>query len=232
MQNTQRKDVPFLSIATVGNEEVVIVREATKAGYAVAVEGDSINLEQPNSKTRRGRVGKQVAQTLTTAPQQGVVQKTTAAAMRGRYDKDGCVQQHSEGFVAAEILTTEPNVLRYERTEYAKQIRKAYEAGEIQERRCNMRKITTRTDGVANTLSTVQKDNYLHDGNLRIRKLTPKECFRLMGFDDADYEKAAAVNSNTQLYKQAGNSIGVPVVQHIFMALFDSGILYSRQPEV
>lgn len=49
------------------------VREATKKGYAEAVEGDSINFEQPNSKTRRGRVGKQVAQTLTTSPQQGVV---------------------------------------------------------------------------------------------------------------------------------------------------------------
>ena len=51
----------------------VIVSEATKKGYAEAVEGDSINLEQPNSKTRRGRAGKQVAQTLTTSPQQGVV---------------------------------------------------------------------------------------------------------------------------------------------------------------
>lgn len=51
----------------------LLVREATKKGYSEAVEGDSINLEQPNSKTRRGRVGKQVAQTLTTSPQQGVV---------------------------------------------------------------------------------------------------------------------------------------------------------------
>lgn len=51
----------------------VLVREATKQGYAEAYEGDSVNLEQPNSKTRRGRVGKQVAQTLTTSPQQGVV---------------------------------------------------------------------------------------------------------------------------------------------------------------
>ena len=49
------------------------VREATRQGYAEAVEGDSINLEQPNSKTRRGRVGHGVAQTLTTSPQQGVV---------------------------------------------------------------------------------------------------------------------------------------------------------------
>lgn len=54
-------------------DKCVFVKEATKAGYAVAVEGDSINLEQPNSKTRRGRVGKQVAQTLTTSPQQVVV---------------------------------------------------------------------------------------------------------------------------------------------------------------
>lgn len=51
----------------------VIVREATKQGYAMAYEGDSINMEQPNSKTRRGRVGHGVAQTLTTSPQQGVV---------------------------------------------------------------------------------------------------------------------------------------------------------------
>lgn len=64
----------FIKTGDMGATGVQIqVREATKAGYAVAVEGDSINLEQPNSKTRRGRVGKQVAQTLTTSPQQGVV---------------------------------------------------------------------------------------------------------------------------------------------------------------
>lgn len=86
-------------------------------------------------------------------------------------------------------------------------------------------------DGIAPTLTSTSAGNekIITEENTmqgaRIRKLTPKECFRLMGFDDADYEKASAVNSNTQLYKQAGNSIGVPVVQHIFMALFDSGIL-------
>ena len=51
--------------------------------------------------------------------------------------------------------------------------------------------------------------------NLKIRKLTPKECWRLMGFDDRDYEKASKVNSNTQLYKQAGNSIVVNVLEAI-----------------
>ena len=52
--------------------------------------------------------------------------------------------------------------------------------------------------------------------DLRIRKLTPKECWRLMGFDDEDFEKASKVNSNTQLYKQAGNSIVVNVLEAIF----------------
>lgn len=117
------------------------------------------------------------------------------------------------------------------------------------------------TEGVSNTLSTVQKDNMVletescklkklgqisNDGSqygtvlsedglsgtliagthgyannviqtkYRIRKLTPKECFRLMDFDDADYEAASKVNSDTQLYKQAGNSIVVAVLEEIF----------------
>ena len=52
--------------------------------------------------------------------------------------------------------------------------------------------------------------------DMRIRKLTPKECWRLMGFSDEDFEKARAVNSDTQLYKQAGNSIVVQVLEAIF----------------
>lgn len=58
----------------------------------------------------------------------------------------------------------------------------------------------------------------LFDG-LRIRKLTPKECWRLMGFDDEDFEKAEKINSNTQLYKQAGNSIVVNVMEAILKEL-------------
>ena len=55
---------------------------------------------------------------------------------------------------------------------------------------------------------------------IRIRKLTPKECFRLQGFCDEDYEKAKAVNSNTQLYKQCGNSITVDVLYYIYVELY------------
>lgn len=56
---------------------------------------------------------------------------------------------------------TQFKCLRYQRTEYAKKIRKAYEAHELTERRCNMREWTVRTDGYSNTLSTIQKDNYI-----------------------------------------------------------------------
>ena len=76
----------------------------------------------------------------------------------------------------------------------------------------------------ANAITTVQKDSLVSDSK-RIRKLTPKECFRLMGFDDSDFAKAEAVNSNTQLYKQAGNSIAVPVPQYILEQLFQCGAL-------
>ena len=83
-------------------------------------------------------------------------------------------------------------------------------------------RIEVNTQGTSNTLTSVQKDNYVLEGNtIRIRKLTPKECFRLMGFDDEDFEKAAQVNSNSQLYKQAGNSIVVNVLEAIFKNLLN-----------
>lgn len=60
----------------------------------------------------------------------------------------------------------------------------------------------------------------------RIRKLTPRECWRLMGFTDSDFDKAQAVNSNTQLYKQAGNSI----VKQVLMVIFDN-LIDPKQKE-
>ncbi len=80
-------------------------------------------------------------------------------------------------------------------------------------------RLEANTKGTTNCISTVQKDNYVVDSNIKIRKLTPKECWRLMGFDDEDFESARLYNSNTQLYKQAGNSIVVPVLEKIFKNL-------------
>jgi len=56
---------------------------------------------------------------------------------------------------------------------------------------------------------------------MRVRKLTPRECWRLMGFTDEDFDKAEKVNSNTQLYKQAGNSIVVQVLEAIFEEMYE-----------
>ena len=109
-----------------GLEPKIRVKEATSQGYAEAEIGDSVNLSHPNSKTRRGRVGKQIANTLLTGESQGVV---------------------------------EPD--------------------------------------------------------FRIRKLTPRECWRLQGFPDWAFDKAQEVNSNSQLYKQAGNSVTVNVIEVI-----------------
>lgn len=104
----------------------ILIKEATSKGYTEAEVGDSVNLSHPNSKTRRGRVGKQVANTLLTGESQGVI---------------------------------EPD--------------------------------------------------------FRIRKLTPRECWRLQGFPDWAFDKAQEVNSNSQLYKQAGNSVTVNVIAAI-----------------
>ena len=114
-----------------------------------------------------------------------------------------------------------PSILRYERTEYGKLIRKQYEKGEIKEKISNMRELKPRQDGISNTITTVQKDNYLLELNYRIRKLTPRECFRLMGMREDDIAKIQQAGiSNTQQYKMAGNSIVVNVLEAIFRNLF------------
>ena len=117
---------PTLTSNSYHENNILRIKEATKQGYAGAEVGDSVNLSHPNSKTRRGRVGKKVANTLLTGESQGVI---------------------------------EPD--------------------------------------------------------FRIRKLTPRECWRLQGFPDWAFDKAQEVNSNSQLYKQAGNSVTVNVIAAI-----------------
>lgn len=79
--------------------------------------------------------------------------------------------------------------------------------------------------GVANTIQTIQlrsNCNFIYESPTRIRKLTPLECWRLMGFGDEDFYKAQSTGiSNTQLYKQAGNSIVVDVLEKIYCCLFN-----------
>lgn len=166
-----------------------------------------------------------------------------------------------------------PKILHPVRTEYGKQIRKAYERGDIQEKRANIQQYEPRDDGICNTITTVLKDNlvlrkvgrmelpkseiydndetweqqseteeldeipatgeetvddYLYrakDGEYYgIFKLSPRECLRLMDVHDADIDKMLAVNSRSQCYKQAGNSIVVAVLSAIFSQLNIKGV--------
>lgn len=120
------------------------VAEATKQGYSECRVGiDSVNLSVPGSKTRRGRVGRDVANTLDTSCNQGIfVQVSEELTMYAVwYEKYQCY--------------------------------------------------------------------------IAIRKLTPKECFRLQGWTDDYFEKAEFVNSDSQLYKQAGNGVTVNVIRAI-----------------
>lgn len=80
---------------------------------------------------------------------------------------------------------------------------------------------------IAPTLRAGNSCTYGMTSNCRIRKLTPKECWRLMGFDDEDFDKASKICSNAQLYKQAGNSIVVNVMEEIFKELFNCKISIS-----
>ena len=154
----------------------VMVKRATKQGFAIAHEYDSINLEQPNSKTRRGRVGRQMANTLTCGCNQAVV------------EPNECIQAGSLEHYGND------------------QMNRYYDP-----------------IGISPTITVVSgggREQKIID-NYRIRKLTPLECWRLMGFQDEHFQRATDAGiSNSQLYKQAGNSIVVDVLEHIFMNLF------------
>ncbi|CIO73098.1 type II DNA modification methyltransferase [Streptococcus pneumoniae] len=73
---------------------------------------------------------------------------------------------------------------------------------------------TNKGEGQKIAINSYHENNHLSDG-FRIRKLTPKECWRLQGFPDWTFDKAQEVNSNSQLYKQAGNSVTVNVIAAI-----------------
>ena len=292
--------------------------------------------------------------------------RTTGSPTEQRLEpnSDGCTNTLTTVQKDNLLLVAEPSVLRYERTEYAKEIRTAYEKGEVEERRCNMRQLSPRPDGISNTPSIIQVGNIVKDPNrdsqtgriydpsvlaptlntfaeakividgltrdvqcqrarvfnpnglsatiattdykeppqisvigrlkggekgrvvdrdgigytltateykdplkiaepvivgsmqahaavktdgicptlteamgmgggqvpvhtygVRIRKLTPRECWRLMGFEDADFDRVRGI-SNSQLYKQAGNSIVVNVLEALLMQLFWKDILF------
>lgn len=156
-----------------------MIREATKKGYTEAELGDSINLAMPESKTRRGRVGKAIANTLDTSCNQGVcVPVITPDRVKKRQNG----RRFKENGDAAFTLTAQ-NIHGVE--------------------------LAPVPEGVP----TIWSEKYQCD--VAVRRLTPRECFRLQGWDNEYFERAALINSDSQLYKQAGNGVTVPVIREI-----------------
>lgn len=175
-------------------EPVAYVKEATKKGYAEIYEGDSVNLEQPNSKTRRGRVGKGCAQTLTTSCNQAIVEPNELSHSEWKQQMYKRFIEDSNGEVSGAI-TNQSQSFGY---------------------RPPMKGYSKTLKANANDAGVVE--------SFRVRKLTPKECYRLMGFTDEQFDKSQAFSSDSQLYKQAGNSIVVDVLYYIFGKLFEVNI--------
>lgn len=206
------------------------IKENTKKGYAEAYEGDSVNLEYPTSKTRRGRVGKQCAQTLTTGCNQGVV---VAAAMRGRPNSEGGTTQNieiSDREISNALTTVQKDsliVITGEKLDPEKEADpELHKVGYIKFPNSDKDHQSNRfydEEGISPSLDTCSGGNRqgkIITKDLIIRKLTPKECFRLMGFDDEDYQVLADNGiSDAQIYKMAGNSIVVNVLEAIFRNL-------------
>ena len=151
--------------------EPLLIKEATQKGYAEAYDGDSVSLDQPNSETRRGRVGNQISNTLTTSCNIGVVQVGNIVNT-GNWDNPQRGRIYSDKGCCPALNTAQGCGLEPKITE-----------------------------------------------NYRIRKLTPRECWRLMGVKDEQFDKISGI-SNSQLYKLAGNSIVVDVLMGIFKNLF------------
>ena len=140
----------------------VPIKENTKKGYKMAYPGDSVDLAYPTLNTRRGRVGRKIAHTITTGSSQGTL---------------CCVD-----------LNEEPALTDYARCLTAKQ-----------------------NGGIRNHK---REASGVWDG-CRIRRLTPRECLRLQGWTDDRIDLVLPLQSDAQLYKQAGNGVTVNVVEAI-----------------
>jgi len=211
-----------------GLEPKIMVCEATKKGYAIATEGDSINISQPNSKIRRGRVGKGVANTLLTGSEQCVVEVIGGIGEInfGKQYRQGnrvynsekispCLMAQPTGNAAGNsVLINEPQgfAIRGRNPENPKSRQSGLPTKQMLE--------INKNPGISNCLTTVQKDSMVLEPELCIRKLTPKECFRLMGVRDEDYKNIAENQSNSSLYHLAGDSIVTDVIMAIIEKLF------------
>ena len=163
----------------------LLIKAKTKDGYQVAYPGDSIDIAFSGQNSRRGRVGNQVAHTLTTS------------ATQAYYFID---------------LNPDPKL-----TEIARCITARHDSG-ISNRKAEHSGVFVESTNIADdekfAVAFVEPNGEIHIG--RIRKLTPRECWKLQGFTDAQFDKAKATGlSDSRLYKMAGNAVTVKVISEI-----------------
>jgi len=232
-QDTQASQVfgingisPTLSAGTHGYALGYIeVKEATKKGYDIAEPGDSINISNPNSLTRRGRVGKEIANTLDTSCNQAVIEpllikfsRTENAKKQRKETGTNNFQDKQIEFVKLDISNTittvqKDNLIIEPQLNQIAQIEGFESEGRVYD-----------ANGLARTIKdgggggSGSKTGW-YDTGAKIRRLLPIETFRLQGYSDEFFYKCQAVNSDTRLYQQAGNTITVSVIQAIIKNL-------------
>ena len=251
LKNAKTKDDEVLQCITAKsntsmNASMLLIKEATKKGYAEATNGDGVYLDQLS----RGIMNKEKEISTTLKAQNG----HNGVVVKGNYspsghnasrivDEKGIAPTVMENHGTVTAVQIQPKDRNYnkkgiEREEHLETRKDKISNAILTNDKKNMiifedplerkgwhrkAKEVLNTNGIT-TCITAQSNNLLQkikeQETLRIRKLTPKECYRLMGFDDLDYDKAANLVSNTQLYKQAGNSIVVDVLYYIFKELF------------
>lgn len=158
----------------------------------------------------------------------GNLEPKVAVAMRGRYNANGEIEQRievSDREYANSLTTVQKDSMVGEKIPDLEPICLNSKGGRggVPGLQPSLQDRVYDSNAISTAVTTCFMPSFT-DG-MRVRKLIPKECFRLMGFDDFDFHKAERVNSNTQLYKQAGNSIVVPVVQCIIQNLVKAGVL-------
>lgn len=217
---------PTIPTTDGGHHEVkVIVREATKKGYTEAGLDDSIAICYPTSATRRGRVGKGVAHTITA---QGEGQVVVVGALRGRNPDNPSdrtagilteqrLELRKDGYTNTITSVQKDNVVVESAGIYTR-ASEAFQRGPLPNK---SRSIRAGCDDAGVII--------IDGKRCMVRKLTPKECWRLFGFTDAQFETAKKAleekhykgrdKASSQLYKQAGNTIVIPMLAAVLRSI-------------
>lgn len=180
------------------------IKVKTKAGYQIATPGDSIDLAYPTMNSRRGRVGHQIAHTVTTNSTQGLFlidmnppPHLTELARCITARQDGGISNH-KGERSGVLMEEGPRaVITPDKAKVRQQGRRMKAPNEPMF-----------------TITAQDRHGVVHHG--RVRKLMPLECWRLQGFTDEQFNKALATRlSDGRLYKMAGNAVSVPVISAV-----------------